>query len=47
MRLSVLIHLALAATTAAQNFVPIPKDTKSVPSKNYPGASISYKQVRA
>jgi len=45
MRLLVAIHLSLAARAVAQNFVPTPKDTKSVPSKNYPGASISYKQT--
>ncbi|KAK3339794.1 Alpha/Beta hydrolase protein [Lasiosphaeria hispida] len=45
MQLWIPIQLALVATTAAQNFVQTPKDTESVPSKNYPGASISYKQT--
>lgn len=46
MRLSLSLALALAGTGSARNFVATPKDTKLVPSKNYPGASISYKQVR-
>jgi hypothetical protein len=43
MRLLVLLQAVLAV--AAQNFIPTPKDTITVPSKNYQGASISYKQV--
>lgn len=47
MRLSLSLALAVAGTGSARNFVATPKDTKLVPSKNYPGASISYKPVRA
>lgn len=47
MRLSLPLTLALAGSGSAQNFVATPKDTKLIPSQNYPGASISYKQVGA
>ncbi|KAK3331190.1 Alpha/Beta hydrolase protein [Apodospora peruviana] len=40
-----LFGLAAASATMAQNTVPAPKDTQRVESKNYPGASISYKQT--
>jgi hypothetical protein len=42
MRSSVLLSLA---AVAAANFIPPPKDINILPSENYPGASISYKEV--
>ena len=34
----------LLTTVSAQQFVPLPTDVTSVLSRNYPGASISYKE---
>lgn len=38
--------IGLSALATAQMFIPEPKDTTEILSELYPGASISYKQVR-
>lgn len=37
---------SILGTTTAQNYVPTPQGLKTVISKNYPGASISYKATK-